>query len=216
MLPKKICPKCGKETEIFVNSLCIECLKEEKKKELNLRKQIKIFQCKYCQKFSIGKNILYNHFEDALKNTFKSFKDFEIRILNFLNDEIEIVIKYENLIIATQKIKIQIKPIICKYCNMMHTGYKQAIFQLRRKDNEELTREIKELIEKEREKDNLSFISKIEKTKDGIDIYIGSRKAAYKVLKELKKYYDLKIKVSKKLVGVKSGKRVYLETFSIK
>ncbi len=212
MLPKKFCPACGKETEIFINGFCIECFKKRFKKT-QFPKFIKIYQCKFCKKFAVG-NLLFDSLEEAVNKAIKDFKD--LKLILIAENFVKLAKEVENLIIEEKDVEIKIKQIICKYCNMMQTGYKQAIIQLRSKNNEEFLKIIEEVIEKERKFDNLSFISKIEESKNGIDLYIGSKKAAYKAINEIKKYYKINIKVSKKLVGIKSGKRIFLDTIAIR
>jgi nonsense-mediated mRNA decay protein 3 len=98
---------------------------------------------------------------------------------------------------------------------MKNSGYRQAILQLRTRFNEKILKEIERIVKNEK-KDFYSFISRIEEKKEGIDVFLGSKNVAYKILKFLEKNYKIEYKISKKLVGMKKGKRVYLHTISIK
>lgn len=209
---KKFCPICGKEVSIFLEGICLDCFRKEFVKKYKIPEKIKIYKCKFCNRYSLSKKYLFENLENALEHFVKhSIKIGECEI----KYDKEIKVYKNNLLILTFPLNFEIKPFTCKFCAMKNSGYKQAIFQLRTKMNSIILDEIKKIVEKEK-KDFYSFISKIEEKKEGIDVFIGSKNVAYKILKYLERKYSIKYKISRSLVGMKKGKKVYLDTISIK
>jgi len=218
---RKICPKCGKETEIFVEKFCLDCYRKEFEKKLKIPKVQTIYVCKYCGKYSFSKKYLFNTFEEAI-NHYINHSDFfkvesEMEKKFELNDNFLIAKFYrDNLLVLQKEVEIREKPFTCKFCAMKNSGYKQAIIQLRFDVSEKLLKEIEDLVNRKNKEDFLSFISKIEKSEKGIDLYIGSKKVAYEILNLIASKFPIEYKVSRTLVGVKEGKRLYLDTILIR
>ncbi|MEM5772711.1 MAG: NMD3-related protein, partial [Candidatus Aenigmatarchaeota archaeon] len=63
--------------------------------------------------------------------------------------------------------------------------------------------------------DKLSFISKFEETKNGFDVFVGSKNSANQIARILKAKYKAKLKITKKLAGRIKGKKVYRDTILI-
>jgi NMD protein affecting ribosome stability and mRNA decay len=91
----------------------------------------------------------------------------------------------------------------------MAGGYYEAIIQLRGRP-ERVRRWRKELTE---ELLKYTFISGIEDLKEGVDIKVGSSRQALSLIKDLG-FRDYLI--TKKLWGLKEGKRVYRTTFALR
>ncbi|MDD3083471.1 MAG: 60S ribosomal export protein NMD3 [Candidatus ainarchaeum sp.] len=228
---KKFCPKCGKETEQFVENICLDCFL--KKKELFEVEKPKFFLCKYCLKLlfknkwvdfndeSIAKEIALN------VNIIKELKQPKIFIELEKKSRLDYkaLIQVRGLLSKTlvereKEINFQLRETTCDSCMKLNASYREAILQLRaksEKDSFEMLQLTKNLLKKEMLKDSLSGTSNIIKTKNGFDLWIGSKKAASKVSRELARIYNVKIIVSKKLIGEeKSGERKYRHTFCIK
>ena len=224
MALKKFCPKCGKEIEKFYEGLCKDCFTSiyfEKIKEL---KKAEIYKCKVCGRYSLTKKQLFNSLDEAINHFVKHSKNLKIknfqRDFEIQNGFIKIFWKEDSETIFSKDLRIKIKPFKCRYCQMMLSGYRQAIIQIRTKkvENEKILEEILKTIDERNKHDFLSFVSKIERKKSKIDVYIGSKKSAYLAIRRIKSKFpdvDFKIKVSKKLMGYKKGRRLYLDTISI-
>lgn len=209
---KKICPVCGKEVEIFIEGICIDCFRNDFIKKQKIPEKFRIYQCKFCGKYSLTKKYLFEDLESAINHLIKH----SIKIEGFrIEFDEKIKVYKDNLLIFSHPSEIEIKPFTCKFCSMKNSGYRQAILQLRTRFNEKILKEIERIVKNEK-KDFYSFISRIEEKKEGIDVFLGSKNVAYKILKFLEKNYKIEYKISKKLVGMKKGKRVYLHTISIK
>ncbi|MEM0242915.1 MAG: NMD3-related protein [Candidatus Aenigmatarchaeota archaeon] len=218
---KRICPKCGKNVEIFVEKFCLDCFRREIEKELRIPEKITIYKCKHCGKYSLSKKHLFNFFEEAIEHLGKHadfFKKINLeRKIKYKDSEMFVYFFYDNILVLERRIEIQEKLFTCIFCAMKLSGYKQAIIQLRFDVSESLIKEIEDLVRRRNLKDFLSFISKIERNKDGIDLYIGSKKTAYEILNLiLNNLNSVEYKISKTLVGVKNGKKVYLDTILIR
>ena len=224
MVLKKFCPKCGKETNKFYEGLCKECFINEKFKNLKGFKKVVIYRCKVCGRYSLNKKMLFNSLNDVLHHFV--FHSKSLKVNNFRKEfEVKqsfIKIKWflDDVQLFSLSLRIKLKPFKCQYCQMMLSGYRQAIIQIRTKriDPEKIMEEILKFIDERNKIDYLSFVSKIERKGKKINLYIGSKKSAYGALKRIKNVFsniDFKIKVSKKLMGYKKGKRLYLDTIVI-
>jgi len=228
---KQFCPKCGKETNLLIGKICLDCFLKNNK--LFSIEKINITQCKHCQKLlSMGKWIDFND-EILAQNVASNVKIIpeieepkifvEIQSYPELNYEALVQIKgiINNTIVEKEdSIKFQIKETTCDSCMKLNSNYREAILQLRseKKENEDSMFQIaKNLLDMERSKDSLSGTSKILKINHGYDLQIGSKKAAIKIARHLAKLYNTKIVVSKKLIGEdEQGKRKYRHTFCVR
>ncbi|MEM5828090.1 MAG: NMD3-related protein [Candidatus Aenigmatarchaeota archaeon] len=216
---RKICPKCGRETDLFIEKFCIDCFRKEFEKSLKIPEVQTIYVCKYCGKYSFSKKFLFNTIEEAIDHYVKHSEHLKVNAdINYELNYPELFLKFykDNLLILEKNIKIKEKPFTCKFCAMKNSGYKQAILQLRFDVSDELLQEIENYVNNRNQTDFLSFISKIERKKDGIDLYIGSKKVAYEILKLISRKFQIEYKVTRTLVGVKEGKRLYLDTILIR
>lgn len=228
---KKFCPKCGKETQIFIGKVCLDCfLKNNKLFELG---KINITKCKHCNKL-LTKNG-WKEFNDELiaqevANKIKLIPEIknpkifvELQKFDEINYEALIQIKgiiNDSVIEKELTINFQLKETTCDSCMKLNSNYREAVLQLRaeKKENENAMFELaKNLLNIEKSKDSLSGTSKIQKVVNGYDLQIGSKKAAIKVARHLAKLYNTRIVVSKKLIGEdEQGKRKYRHTFCVR
>ncbi len=228
---KKFCPKCGNETTVLVGKICLNCFLENSK--LFEVDKINISKCKHCQRLlSSGKWADFNDetiAEDvSLKVKIipevKEPKIFvELEKYDDINYEALIQVKgiiNDSIVEKEKSVKFQLKETTCDACMKLNSDYREAILQIRseKKENEDAMFELaKNLLNAERAKDPLSGTSKISKVKNGYDLWIGSKKAAAKISRQLSKLYDTKITASKKLIGEdEQGKRKYRHTFCVR
>lgn len=216
-----LCPKCGKKTEIFIEKFCLDCFRKELERKIKIPEIQTIYRCKYCGRYSFSKEYLFNTFIEAINHFVVHSKNLKIqdveREAEVLDEGyINIKILKDKLLILKKKVEVREKPFTCKFCAMRNSGYKQAILQLRFDVTESLIEEIRDFVNRRNRTDFLSFISKIEKSKGGIDIYIGSKQVAYDILNMIANKFPIEYKVSKTLVGIKKGKKVYLDTIVIR
>ncbi|MCX8174797.1 MAG: NMD3-related protein [Candidatus Micrarchaeota archaeon] len=97
---------------------------------------------------------------------------------------------------------------VCAECSRAASSYFEAIIQLRgaQEKVERTARRLLGLLEKK------SFVPKIEKLKEGLDLYCGSRNEAIAALNSL----SLGFLRTEKLAGQRSGKRLYRTTLLVR
>ena len=208
---EKFCPRCGKKTKKFYKGLCLDCYLEELKIKSEIPGEIVINQCPLCKDFIFKNRNL--KFDDVVRYSIKKFlkkiraKDFEYRIEdNILH--LVINLKIDNKIKKFERIvKLKIKKTYCKFCRFRVSGYYEGIIQLRNLPENKI-QEIINFIKKIERKNRMAFISKEERLKNGLNLYVGSKN----VINILKKKFEYETKVSRKLYGIKNGKKVYRVT----
>jgi nonsense-mediated mRNA decay protein 3 len=228
---KKFCPKCGKETDKLVGKVCVDCFL--KNKELFEVEKIQISGCKYCGRLFISGNE-FDYDEEVIaeevahktkiSNELEQAKVF-VELEKHAERDYLALVKVQGIlagkIIEQEKVvNFQIRSISCESCMKLNANYREAIIQLRarnERDIEAMFKLTQNLLEREKAKDSLSGSSKIVELKTGFDFWIGSKKAAAKISRELARIYHVKLKVSKKLIGEEqTGQRKYRHTFCIK
>jgi nonsense-mediated mRNA decay protein 3 len=218
---KKFCPKCGRPTEKFYENLCKECFLKSISFLHLLPDKIVLKKCKLCGRFFL--NDRPQSVEKVIENfLLKNLKSQSIESITYriTEDKLYLTInsKFYDLTKTEEKTcELITKFITCKFCWMKQTGYHQAIIQIRgeKKYFDEILRKMEAKLENLKRTDELAFISKIDKN-DFIDIYVGSSSSAMKVINWLRKFFKIKTKLTKKLIGVKSGKRVYRTTILVR
>ena len=205
---EKICIKCGitsKEKPI-IDVLCIDCYDFKVK----IPKEITIERCKRCGKYKIKgewKELSIEEVKEYIINKIRG--DFEFGELDLKNKRV-VLYFYKGDVETSRAFNYnaEIRTGLCRQCSRISGNYFEAIIQLRGdpKYIEKEGRRIAKKISKD------SFISKIEDKREGVDIYVGSSKLALQIIRELGYSY----KLSRKLHGLKQGKRVYRLTIALR
>jgi nonsense-mediated mRNA decay protein 3 len=217
---KKFCPKCGRQTEKFYENLCKECFLKSVSFLSLIPDKVVLRKCKFCERFLLNDKPLSLN-EGIEKFLLKNLKSQNIESITYriAENKLHLTInsKFYDLTKTEEKTcELIIKFTTCKFCWMKQSGYYQAIIQVRgeKKYFEEILRKIEAKLENLKRTDELAFISKIDRN-DFLDVYVGSSSSAMKVVNWLRKFFKIKTKLTKKLVGVKSGKRVYRTTILV-
>lgn len=222
IMSKKFCPKCGKETEKFYGKVCKDCFFSNLSAIKKIPDRLIIKTCKSCGKFFIN-DILVNSVEEALDSVLsETLKQKEVKTAAYEihgnTVKVNVGIKVDDAEKSEEKaLNLIVRTILCKPCSMKASGYFQSMLQVRAPEKllNVLQTEIENQIDFFNNFDRLSFISSIEPTKNGFDVYIGSKSAARRISKNLKNKYNANIKISRKLSGSISGKKVYRDTILI-
>ncbi len=235
---KKFCPKCGKETDSLINGVCRECFL--KTTELFNIKEISIKRCKTCGKFQIkgswfepSEKII----EDEVKSKVKIISEInqpkiivtakeiekleESKIGRFFEINVKVVgLIDEQLLEQEKSFELELEKEGCDSCMRLNSDYREAIIQIRseNKENvEQIFNEVKTFLSNEKAKDSLSAVVKIIDFKNGLDVWIGSRNAATKVVKKISVLHSLKPTKASKLIGVlPNGKKKFRVTYCIR
>ncbi|MEM3400120.1 MAG: NMD3-related protein [Candidatus Micrarchaeia archaeon] len=206
----KKCPSCGANSsnQTFVGSFCIPCY--SKKLRISLP-EIEIEECERCGRIKHHgewckktKKVLVEKIHQLIKT------DCELSI-NIKNNDAELLflLRFGDTLIPIRKeIHIRTKKAICDTCFRRASGYYEAIIQLRGEKARvnKLQKKLIWLISKN------SFVSRVERLPEGVNLYVGSRKVADAALTIL----SLDRKISGKLHGIKDGRRIYRITYCVR
>lgn len=220
---KKFCPKCGKETDKFFENLCKDCFLEELSVKEFLQRSITVHVCSECQRYVAGNKLTFS-FDEALKRKLKDLlKERSVERVDYVavanRIELKVFLNKHGLRkVETFVIPFYEKKILCKFCNMKRTGYHNAILQITapEKLHDEVEALVEEVVSVMMRSDNLAFISGKTRSKHGLEFKIGSKSAAMKVVKMLKREFGGEMKLSRKLVGRKKGKDLYRLTIFLR
>lgn len=215
----KFCPKCGKETDVLHDGLCGDCFTGRLDLREDLPVKVVLGTCKMCRnvfhgekKFSSEETALDDFLRRALGRdtvidaTYRIVGNTMHATINVSSDGVEKRLE--------KSVPIVRKSITCKFCNLQKANYYNVTLQVRVPKGMEdaILQEIEEMLAAIRKRDNYSFISGVEKLKEGTDLYIGSKSAVEKVANYLKGKYGAKTKISRKLYGLVEGKKSYRDT----
>ncbi|MDI6798732.1 MAG: NMD3-related protein [Candidatus Aenigmarchaeota archaeon] len=220
-MSRKFCPKCGKTAEKFYENLCKDCFLSKISFSKLIPDRIVIKRCKSCNRtFSDNRAAsVENALESILSNLLiqPEIKKAIYRIED-KKVHINLNLKIADLEKTEEKISnLIIKKITCRACSMRSIGYYQSILQVRAPENllGKISKEIEERINILSQYDNLAFISRYEEVANGFDVYIGSKRSALEIAKNLKNKLKANIKISRKLSGSIRGKKVYKDTILV-
>ncbi len=234
------CPRCGKKIDSDRETLktdsrrsarlCNECFIENTD-ILKTPKEIEIEVCSLCSSYKdrgewkSGKpeeKVALGNVEDILE-IYSEAEDVEVGLfLKSHGEDYKITCnlsaKVRDIPVTEEKtVKVNVKRVSCPSCSKAAGEYYESLVQVRAKE-----REIREK-EKDRalkiaseivEKDTEAFISKIEETDGGIDIYMGKNKAGEEIARKLGEYGSMSSSAS--LIGEKEGERLYRVTYSVR
>jgi nonsense-mediated mRNA decay protein 3 len=206
-----ICPKCGARSsqKEFVGAFCVDCV------EFNLKlpkpSALPVSKCKRCgMMFLKGEWQPYSEericeaVEKKCRGEFESVSyDLGRGILTFRAKAGGKEVTIE------RPFPLDIGISMCPDCSRRSGGYFEAIIQLRG-GNPERLKQYSEALQKRLSKK--TFISKVDELKEGIDLYIGSSKAALGEFRDR----GIKCTISTKLFGESEGKRIYRTTFLVR
>ncbi len=222
------CIVCGKN-DAFKFGLCTNCLSDKIRLKTS---KMEITFCPKCGAVKINKKWYYDNVENIIKKqataNISSDNSSSIEITNYsMNDRkmnIDLIVDDKNLGEIQKETDMDIKIIneSCPVCNRVTGSYYEAVIQLRTFTTEfdNILNSAKDSIVsyiKSLNKNNPnSFISRIEKKKEGLDILLGRKEDAVKIDKNLDDIYFMNLKITKSLAGRKDGKDMFRYTHLIR
>jgi len=201
-----ICPKCGRSSDDirFVEAFCVDCYPVK----LRCPAKMEVEQCTRCGRMRIrgewidpGKRALSDYIIGKCKG------DFDGGVYDPGEQTATFVMSKSGVKIE-RSIALEIKKTICWQCSRISGGYFEAIIQLRGdplKVKGHALLFVKKLSKR-------TFIAKEEEKEGGLDIFVGNSKAVVELMSEM----GIKTLITKKLVGVSEGKRLYRTTFLVR
>ena len=222
----KFCPRCGKLAEKFYNGLDKNCFLETTSLMEKLPERLVLRSCKNCGKIYVDDDFAVT-IEGALDILLRELLERkDMQLLHSASYRIEgrkvhmtIVLKLEDVEkIEKKDAELVIKSILCENCSMKKSGYYNSIVQLRvpKELIETFFDEVQQQVDFLSHYDNMAFISKIEKRKEGLDLYFGSKNVAMQIARNLKDKFRAAIKITRKNAGLKQGQKVYRDTILVR
>jgi len=232
------CIKCGRSNAQLFKGLCRECFLKEYKL-LEVPERIEVEVCPHCNAQLINDKwtgmgisedeIIYRALES---NIIKKVEDIiiDLEILQKRGTISSCLVRAEAKILRekiTQDFytEVRLKKRACPYCSRYKSGYYEAVIQLRADERGLELEEIKKAeqlinktLQKSWGKDKLAYLAKKTRQKEGVDYYIGSYKAAKRVITALREEFGGIVGESPKLMGrdKSTGKNIYRIWISFK
>jgi nonsense-mediated mRNA decay protein 3 len=209
------CPTCNRSSDDcqFIGEFCEFCLGDKEKRKMP--KQIKVFQCRLCSRLKVGQTYMETGNEKrvlgrAINHEIGS--QYEVGVLDFGRNNVArcmITRKTDDGDIKFEA-EFDIKQLheTCQRCFRISAGYYQGIVQLRgnREKMDRLMAKLSRYLERRK-----SYITKVEDVSNGIDIYVSNKEETNNFFMA----HDLKPLRSYRLWGMKMGKKVNRNTYSL-
>jgi len=232
-----ICAICGRETEEIVEGMCVDCFMS-RNSLFELPSVMELVRCPKCGSYLHQGRWEELSEEEALLRAVRG----EVSVFNEIEDESVEVGEYErtegSLKLAVRlsgKLKgievseekftdVRIRKAQCERCSRISGGYYEGIIQIRAENREVTEEELERIIESvqlsiesaSQRGDRKAFISKIERRRDGTNIYIGSKRLGRRICRKLVEEFGGKFTESPELVGREDGKEKYRVTYSFR
>lgn len=210
-MPSRFCFVCGKPAGKLFQGLCGTCY-GERSRLVQIPPRFELVACSRCgfvrlgnkwQRFDAGaflKSKMKINGELGQMDVKQTDETFVLTATGRLSDVP--VTKTE-----THKVTIHMKKIVCPACTRRAGGYYEAVLQLRGAVSDDVLDFIAAQIAKQAETDERAFYTAKE-LKEGIDLRLGSKKAAEKIAKQLEQKYRAKLTRSFELVTKRDGKEI--------
>lgn len=220
-----ICVVCGKEGATY-KGMCADCAAESIKIEFPSKFEYSI--CTKCGGYRVNRKWIYENQKSALLKQMLSTVRKPDRSFSLVDPELEdlsdqlsrfsVTAESDEGFSFVRKSNIIMRRTYesCPVCDRISGSYYEAILQIRFEDHQnrammdEIIQSISGIPD---QNDPNQFISKFVQLPEGVDVYLGSRKLAEKMLKQLSSSHPGSKQYSKKLAGRKEGKEVYRFTY---
>ncbi len=209
----KYCPICNRSSDKFrfVGEFCEVCVADKMKK--NIPDRIEIERCKSCGRIRAKEGYIQldnGTLREAVKRSLGT--KCEVKIVKqkeksaVVNFHCEADYGYADF---DKEIMLNFRKIMCIDCYRKTSGYYEALVQLRgvQQKADKAMSKITRYVEK-----NGAFISRIDETEHGIDIYISDKE----MMNHFFQLYKMKPKRSFTLHGVKNGRRIYRNVYLLR
>jgi len=215
---KKMCPSCGRaeEKSEFVGAFCPRCY-GERHELFSLPRVMEVTFCPTCGKTLSGFRIpLEKQISAAILAKVKSAHKIVDSSVKLSREGkhyvalVDLVFSVDGKRVSKQaRVIVRVNKKQCEECSRKSSGYFEAIIQFRvsgERDAERVERKASKAIALLQK---TTFIPRVERLAEGVDVFVGSAAEAQKALHEL----NLSYTTSKKLAGVKDGRKISRTTF---
>ncbi len=228
------CVKCGRllEPRKSIGALCLECYAEVNRL-LCVPEKVEFEYCKYCGSIRWGhqwisggevseaslvftRKFLENRIKPCL-NTVRRYELVDLHPLTVPSWRTVYSATYSVLIegvdeLVRQEYSLEVyaRPTVCPSCKNARGGDYNVLLQIRGIPPTELARTLRRLLDSSVQ--IASSIVDVVEHSNGVDFLLLDRGSATKIIRELKKYYDVNIKITSEDVGVTSRGRLRRRT----
>ncbi|HLH85743.1 MAG TPA: NMD3-related protein, partial [Thermoplasmataceae archaeon] len=229
-----ICVRCGRN-EAIERGLCESCLKDV----VRIRKHgnLDVIICPKCGSVRLKNSWIKSPTGNEYRKEIESLIEIDNRgfKLTVVPGSVELdpassTVTFQPMIEGEKfhykpersSIEARITRISCPSCNKITGSHYEAILQIRStaSSNTPLISEVFEralsIMDKMSGNSKLSYVSKVVRLKEGVDIYLGRKSDAEKLAKEISGEYFSQITVNKKLSGRMEGYDTYRYTFLLR
>lgn len=220
---KKFCPRCAKVTSNLFDGICSDCYLETKT-IVEAPQNVRVLLCR-CGRSNEKRTWVLNEsmkgmIERIVGMNLKTDNGTCIRIVYepfVINGKTKVPIMIhaeksidDSLIEKCVNLNLVIVPQTCDVCSRVSGGYYEAIIQIRgpKCRQDQILELVKDKVKLYKETDKYSFITQVQVSKVGIDVYLGSIKIAQKIELESKRIYNVTSKITHSVQGVKDGKTI--------
>lgn len=235
------CPECGSTDKEMVGNICKDCFLKDFQTLKIPSEDLIVTSCAHCNSHYINgkwkdagttqEDLIYQTLEDNIViDDFVDDIEIELEIIKMRGSIAECHINAEANVLGESlnqeyDAEVRINQNVCPDCSKYNSGYYEAVIQLRA-DNRELTEEEinladnigYETLNKLFQKSRMAYLAQRAELKEGIDYYIGSQKAARKLVSALRKQLGGTTKESPRLISQdkSTGKGLYRTWISIR
>lgn len=220
----KVCPRCGRtEKEVpFIGFLCRDCYLETN--DVVRVSPLLLKRCPTCGKIYAGRWQEYSleavrswirkHVKTDVHNAFVSV-GFASAQGEGIAATILVAGDVDGVPVRIAKsLQIPVAREQCPDCARRAGGYYEAVIQVRGEKVDEAVDLLRRWVGRSGGKG--AYITREVRRKEGVDVYIGSRKLAEKLAAKLAKTFDGQVKRSYTLVTEKNGRKIYRVTLAVR
>ncbi len=204
---RKFCFICGKKTDKLADGRCDDCMKGRAFVELPDR--IEVTQCNKCKKMFFNNRWADFSLEKIVENSGKARG--KVEKVRAALDGKKVAATFiltpdsaDNVVEEMHEASFHTNKIICPTCSRKHSGYYEAVLQLRGfgEDDLEKMREIFDALERK-------TFYRINEVKGGFDVKVGNKLVVNTAAKDIRKKFPSEIKKSFSIVTKIDGRDVH-------
>ena len=234
------CPRCGSEDEDLYEGICKSCFVKEAK-IISLPRAADITICAHCSSLLKGLRWEDSELSEEELVTLAVMEKLErseivedlkvtVEILTIKGSNYGCIVQAEGTIfgrriVEEHHIDVKIKKGVCPDCSKYASGYFESVIQIRadnRFPSKEELNTIDQIVRTKTRalsvKNRMAYVSDVAVLKEGVDYYVGSYKAARKIVSAVKEIMGGVVQESPRLVGrdKSRGKDLYRIWISIR
>ncbi|RZN34054.1 MAG: hypothetical protein EFT35_09895 [Methanophagales archaeon ANME-1-THS] len=228
----KFCPKCGKQTEEFFDSLCEDCFREGITLLEPEHLDVSLSVCTHCGGYFKGKEqtSIEAVVEESVKKEIRKKHGYGCGVLiKGLRTEIGREERRPRVVLTAKaeingleleknvEVAVILKRETCERCSRIAGGYYAGIVQIRAEgriptdDELAVAEEIAYM-----SLDEEDFVSKLQRLKEGLDIYVSSMECGRRISRGVVKKLGGGFSESRKLYVFSRSREIYRVSFSVR